>query len=456
MGRDSDCGLPPSKRLKLSKPCPRKVVEGFPTGVVGVGSGAAPMATDLAANEVETLGSRGQIRKVEFVRIIAQALFSLGYQQAGSMLEQESGIMLQSPVVAEFRQDILAGQWDKSLGTLCMIGPIDKETLKSASFLILQQKFLELLDHGETSAALKTLRSEISTLDINTQRVHQLASFIMCPSREVLLDKADWRGAGEDSRIHLLEELQQLFPPSIMIPERRLEHLVEQALDVQRDACVFHNSLDHALSLYADHRCNRDQIPTQTLQVLEAHEDEVWFLQFSHDGHYLASTSKDCTAIVWEVNDDESVILKHTLTGHRKPVSFVSWSPDSTMLLTSGNQEVVKLWDIHTGECKHTFDKPSSYFTSCAWFPDGHHLVSGGGDKCIYMWDLEGRELQSWKAACLPHINDLAITVDGSHMIVHGSGIQYYTSSLVCLNLVLPGVHHFAGEHLCTERDPNI
>jgi hypothetical protein len=242
-------------------------VEGFPTGVVGVGSGAAPMATDLAANEVETLGSRGQIRKVEFVRIIAQALFSLGYQQAGSMLEQESGIMLQSPVVAEFRQDILAGEWDKSLGILCMIGPIDEETLKSASFLILQQKFLELLDHGETSAALKTLRSEISTLDINTQRVHQLASFIMCPSREVLLEKADWRGAGEDSRIHLLEELQQLLPPSIMIPERRLEHLVEQALDVQRDACVFHNSLDHAMSLYADHRCNRDQIPTQTLQV---------------------------------------------------------------------------------------------------------------------------------------------------------------------------------------------
>lgn len=38
------------------------------------------------------------------------------------------------------------------------------------------------------------------------------------------------------------------------------------------------------------------------VQVLEAHEDEVWFLQFSHDGHHLASTSKDCTAIIWEVS----------------------------------------------------------------------------------------------------------------------------------------------------------
>ena len=31
------------------------------------------------------------------------------------------------------------------------------------------------------------------------------------------------------------------------------------------------------------------------------HDDEVWFLQFSHDGRYLASSSKDCTAIIWEV-----------------------------------------------------------------------------------------------------------------------------------------------------------
>ncbi|CAM6018318.1 unnamed protein product [Sphagnum balticum] len=267
MGRDSsDCGLPPSKRLKLSKLSPTNLLEGFPTGAVGAGSGA-PMARALPANEVETLGSRGQIRKVEFVRIITQALFSLGYQQAGAVLEQESGIVLQLPVVTEFQQDILAGQWDKSLATLHMIGPIDEETLKSASFLILQQKFLELLDCGETTAALKTLRTEISPLDINTQRVHQLASFIVCPSRDILLDKAEWRGSGEDSRIYLLEELQQLLPPSIMLPEKRLEHLVEQALDLQRDACVFHNSLDHALSLYADHQCSRDQIPTQSLQI---------------------------------------------------------------------------------------------------------------------------------------------------------------------------------------------
>ena len=36
-------------------------------------------------------------------------------------------------------------------------------------------------------------------------------------------------------------------------------------------------------------------------QILQAHTDEVWFLQFSHNGKYLASSSNDRSAIIWEV-----------------------------------------------------------------------------------------------------------------------------------------------------------
>ena len=36
-------------------------------------------------------------------------------------------------------------------------------------------------------------------------------------------------------------------------------------------------------------------------QILQAHRDEVWFLQFSHNGKYLASSSSDRLAIIWEV-----------------------------------------------------------------------------------------------------------------------------------------------------------
>lgn len=38
------------------------------------------------------------------------------------------------------------------------------------------------------------------------------------------------------------------------------------------------------------------------LQILTGHKNEVWFVQFSNNGEYLASSSNDCTAIIWKVS----------------------------------------------------------------------------------------------------------------------------------------------------------
>ena len=46
----------------------------------------------------------------------------------------------------------------------------------------------------------------------------------------------------------------------------------------------------------------RDQFPCQTVQVLNDHCDDVWFLRFSPDGTMLATGSKDGTLIVWDVD----------------------------------------------------------------------------------------------------------------------------------------------------------
>ncbi|KAL2900342.1 WD repeat-containing protein WDS-like protein [Bienertia sinuspersici] len=119
------------------------------------------------------------------------------------------------------------------------------------------------------------------------------------------------------------------------------------------------------------------------------------------------------------VVDDGKFILKHTLKSHQMAVSFVAWSPDDTMLLTCGNIEVVKLWDIETGMCKHTFGDQGFIASSCAWFPDSKRLVCGSSEpeKGICMWDCEGNELKVWRGARMPKVLDLAVTSDGEYLI---------------------------------------
>lgn len=238
----------------MARPLPTSQVDGDGDG-------------DGDGNAGDTVGSQGLIKRSEFVKIITKALYSLGYDKTGALLEEESGIPLHSSLVNLFMQQVMDGMWDQSLNTLHKIGLSDKKAVKSASFLILEQKFLELLKRDKLNSALITLRNEIAPLQINVNRVHELAACIVHPleSEEGRLCNGD--SESSSSRTEFMTKLQKLLPPSIMIPEKRLEHLVERALDVQRGSCEFHNARDKDLSLYLDHHCGRNQIPSKTLQV---------------------------------------------------------------------------------------------------------------------------------------------------------------------------------------------
>lgn len=262
---------PALKRIKLSS-----------TGLIALSNGSSSVepvvgSSDLMARPLplkgdeDVVGTKGVIKKEEFVRIIAKALYSLGYKKSGAYLEEESGIPLHSSVVNLFIQQIIDGHWDESVATLHDIGLVDENTVRSASFLILEQKFFELLDGGKTMDALKTLRTEIAPLQVNSGRVRELSSCIVSQSPCSQNGSIKQGIVKARSRSKLLEELQKLLPPTVLIPERRLEHLVEQALILQREACLFHNSLDKEMSLYSDHHCGKDQIPSRTLQVRKSY-----------------------------------------------------------------------------------------------------------------------------------------------------------------------------------------
>ncbi|XP_062194953.1 WD repeat-containing protein 26 homolog [Phragmites australis] len=121
---------------------------------------------------------------------------------------------------------------------------------------------------------MKTLQSEITPIGVNRKGVHELSSCIIsCSPQQVFLGFSTLGIDSSGSRQNLLEELQKVLPPTVMVPERRF--------------CV------------------------RTMM-------KVWFLQFSNNGKYLASASNDKSAIIWEVDEDGELLLNHTLSGHEK------------------------------------------------------------------------------------------------------------------------------------------
>ena len=210
------------------------------------------------------LGSKKLIKKHEFVRVIIQCLYSLGYRKSAVCLESESGISYKSNEFETLESYIRDANWDACIETLNRLNGLTNETRASALFLVLKQWFLEYLNLGEDSLALEILQKKMSGLEVGRDKVHRLA-FGLLSLKELGLDKEDPNGIYE-FRKELLTELEKVLPPPITVPERRLDYLVEMAVWSQLEKCVFHNSVD-AITLYEDHHCDSSQFPSKTIQV---------------------------------------------------------------------------------------------------------------------------------------------------------------------------------------------
>ncbi|GJU19329.1 CTLH, C-terminal LisH motif-containing protein [Tanacetum coccineum] len=349
-------------------------------------------------------------------------IFSGKENGACPFYEEESGIPFQSSTVTVFIQQILDGNWDGSLASLRKIGILDESVIKSASFMILQQKFLELLDREKMTEALKTLRTEISPLSVNSDRVRELSFYLLSSTMPhtngAVNGSSGLRVVKPKPRSELLEELQKLFPPTVLIPDKRLLQLVEQALDLQREACLFHNSSLGETSLFTDHQCGRDQIPSQTVQMvnvkfsrltdksivmwdLDGKEIEclkgqktikISDLHITSDGKLIITVCKENTILLIDREsknerciEEEQMIVSFTL------------SRDNKYLLVSLVNEELHLWSIQGHirlAAKYKGHRRSRFIVrACFGGLEQAFIASGSEDSQVYIWHRGSGEL---------------------------------------------------------------
>jgi WD repeat-containing protein 26 len=128
-----------------------------------------------------------------------------------------------------------------------------------------------------------------------------------------------------------------------MIPDRRLAVLLDYVKHNQINQCLYHNTAQPP-SLYCDHICDRNSFPRHASIQLTRHLNEVWYVEFSHDGTKLVTASKDKSVIIYDATDKFSVI--HKFFEHQKPVAYATWSPDDSKLITCSQDKTAKVWDV--------------------------------------------------------------------------------------------------------------
>jgi WD repeat-containing protein 26 len=219
----------------------------------------------------------------DIVRLIGQHLKIIGLERTAEMLMQESGCSLEHPAATKFREHVLSGDWHKAdydLQELQSIVEGDEKkgekqsNLVEMKFLLLEQKYLEFLDDSRPIDALHVLRNELTPLQHNTPRVHQLSSYMMCTNNEELYERSGWEGKNIRSRTKLMDRLQSYLPASVMLPPRRLHGLLRQAVEFQTERCTHHDmawtTSIESVSLLSDHNCSNtaNMFPFYPRQVI--------------------------------------------------------------------------------------------------------------------------------------------------------------------------------------------
>lgn len=187
------------------------------------------------------------------------------------------------------------------------------------------------------------------------------------------------------------------------------------------------------LAALSKDRISKDELfpwqPAELVAVIGQHRPD------SLKKYLLGAFAPDASALA--VISDQNVELldvstlspRATLSGHKRPINCVAYSPDGTMLATGSEDNIVGLWDVRGGAKRHDLNGHNLPITSVAFTPNSQMLISATGKygpripheelKC---WDLKsGQPL--WSKTPPQGNLSIAISPDGASLAVaHGGG----------------------------------
>ncbi|MCK6529031.1 protein kinase [Myxococcota bacterium] len=116
-------------------------------------------------------------------------------------------------------------------------------------------------------------------------------------------------------------------------------------------------------------------------------EGGVFGAAFSPRGDVVATAHGDGRVRIW----DRSGALLRTLAGHPRAAETVLFSPDGSVLATTGwGDNVARLWDLPSGRLRARLEGHVRRVSRAVFHPSGEALVTLSYDRTARIWGLDG------------------------------------------------------------------
>ncbi|MBT4864501.1 MAG: Gfo/Idh/MocA family oxidoreductase [Planctomycetaceae bacterium] len=162
------------------------------------------------------------------------------------------------------------------------------------------------------------------------------------------------------------------------------------------------------------------------VRQLKGHRGYVTGVAFSPDGKRLVTSSEDESIRIWNTESGKEELA---IRGHSYPVMDVVFSPDGKLIASVAGDETrvtkpgeVKIWDAATGEEKLNLVEHEKAATSVAFSRDGKYLASTGEDEKVNLYEVAtGKALGYYNGHARP-TNDVLFTGEGEIVISAAGG----------------------------------
>lgn len=105
----------------------------------------------------------------------------------------------------------------------------------------------------------------------------------------------------------------------------------------------------------------------------------------------LATGSLDGLVRVWDTHTGE-LLLTPEGSNFSRPVTFLKWSPDGTLLAAANNDGTIKIFHAETGAIVASLSADGGPVNSVAFSPNGRWLVSADASGTLIVWDVNRQQ----------------------------------------------------------------
>ncbi|KAF2704252.1 WD40 repeat-like protein [Pleomassaria siparia CBS 279.74] len=146
----------------------------------------------------------------------------------------------------------------------------------------------------------------------------------------------------------------------------------------------------------------------EPLRIYVGHDNDVDCVAFHPNNLYVFTGSCDRTVRMWHISGGNCLRL---FTGHTANVTSIACSPDGRTLASADEVGSIILWNLETGRRKKRMrGHGKGGIWSLSWSVESTVLVSAGADKTVRVWDV----LQETNESASKAVDGSIVKADGA------------------------------------------